>query len=263
MATELKGTAIVTGSANGIGRAIAIRLAEDGFNIALFDLPSTEASLLAVAEEIKQRTDRRTLQILGDVSLEEDVKELVGAVVKEWGGLDVMVANAGVGLSRPFHETTVEDFDRLVNVNQRGTFLCYKYAAVQMIKQGRGGRILGACSVAGKKGLAENAVYSSTKFAIRGLTQSAAMEYGKFGITVNAYSPGAIETVMLRGMDEATTQRNGSLTGSWMKSLIGTTFLGRNGEPRDVVGTVSFLVSKDAAFITGQSINICGGYAFD
>lgn len=90
MATELKGTAIVTGSANGIGRAIAIRLAEDGFNIALFDLPSTEASLLAVAEEIKQRTDRRTLQILGDVSLEEDVKELVGAVVKEWGGLDVV-----------------------------------------------------------------------------------------------------------------------------------------------------------------------------
>ncbi|KAH9952128.1 acetoin reductase family protein [Amylocystis lapponica] len=263
MATTAKGTAIITGSAQGIGLAIAVRLAEDGFDVALFDVAANKEQLHALAGEIQNKTGRRALPIIGDVSLESDVKALVDTVVTELGGLDVMVANAGIAVIKLLHDTTVEDFDRVVAVNQRGTFLCYKYAALQMIKQGRGGHIIGASSATGKKGAPEMSAYSSTKFAIRGLTQVAAQEYAKYGIIVNAYAPGAIETTLLKGLDAETTTRAGQPPGTWLKLLANSGVLGRNGTANDIAGLVSFLVSKDAGFICGQSINVNGGYVFD
>ncbi|OCH87937.1 acetoin reductase family protein [Obba rivulosa] len=260
--SQHKGSAVVTGGAEGIGRAIAIRLAQDGFDVAVLDLPSSEAKAQAVVGEIEKH-GRKALKLFGDVSIEEDVKAAVDRVVASWGGLDVMIANAGISLNRPFHEMTVEDFDRLVSVNLKGVFICYKHAAIQMMKQGRGGRIIGASSIAGKKGMAGNSIYCATKFGVRGLTQSAAMEYGKYGITVNAYAPGVIETGLLDKLDDYHTAQSNQPKGSWTKSLNSSNVLGRNGHPQDVVPLVSFLCTEEAGFITGQTILVDGGICFD
>jgi len=143
--------AIVTGGAQGLGEAIALRLADDGVNVAVIDIPSKEAQLKAVVEKIKQK-GQEAIYITGDVSVEQSVKTFVEKVVEEFGKLDIMVANAGVLTLGPLIETTVEEWDRLHAVNGRGTMLCYKHAAIQMIKQGGGGRIIGASSTAGKLG---------------------------------------------------------------------------------------------------------------
>ncbi|KAJ7850626.1 NAD-binding protein [Mycena olivaceomarginata] len=254
-----KGIAFVTGAAQGIGRGIALRLAEDGFDVAVNDIPGNSAKLDTVVAEIKQK-GRESSAHLADVSEDENVKSMIEEVVKKHGGLDVMVANAGV--PGPYRvqltEVSVEQWDQVMNVNARGCFLCYKYAGLQMIKQGRGGRIIGASSIAGKKGFPLQGPYSASKFAIRGLTQAAASELGAHGITVNAYSPGAVETAMLTG---ATTnpQHAAALINKFKEmsplKLVGT--------PEDIANLVSFLASKESQFITGQSISINGGLFFD
>ncbi|KAG9220122.1 hypothetical protein CCMSSC00406_0007183 [Pleurotus cornucopiae] len=248
-----KGVAIITGAAEGIGRGIALRLVSDGFDVAINDIPAKIDALERVANEIRTNSSRRAISVPGDVSNESDVKGIVEKVVQELGGLDVMIANAGIAINKPIADTTVDEWDRLFSVNVRGTFLCYKHAAEIMVKQGRGGRIIGACSIAGKKGIPEAACYSSTKFAIRGLTQSAAQEYGKYGITVNAYAPGAIETQFLGRFDGYHANKSGLKPGEWTEALKGGVALGKNGSPTEVASLVSYLVSKDAHFITGTS----------
>ncbi|KAI1798165.1 acetoin reductase family protein [Ganoderma leucocontextum] len=198
---------ILTGEAQGIGRGIALRLANDGFDLGLFDLPQCEDLLEDVAAEIRKAHGVRVSTIYGDVSVEEDVKRFVGTVVRELGDVYAMIANGAICT---LHETPTETVDKLLSTNIKGVFLCYKYAAIRMIEQGKGGRIIGATS-------------STGSFAVRGLTQSAAMEYGKYGTTVNAYGPGAFQNV-----------------------------LGKYGEPEDIAKLVSFLISDDASFIPGN-----------
>ncbi|KAL4254474.1 short-chain dehydrogenases/reductases (SDR) family protein [Pleurotus pulmonarius] len=258
-----KGVAIITGAAEGIGRGIALRLVSDGFDVAINDIAPKQAALDQLVSEITSKTSRRAIAVPGDVSKDGDVKGIVDKVVRELGGLDVMIANAGIAVNKPIAETTVDEWDRLFAVNVRGTFLCYKLAANAMIRQGRGGRIVGACSIAGKKGIAEAACYSSTKFAVRGLTQSAAQEYGKFGITVNAYAPGHIETQFLGRFDGYQANKKGLKPGEWTETLKSTVAVGKNGTPTEIASLVSYLVSKDAHFITGQSIIVDGGGLFD
>ncbi|RDX44126.1 acetoin reductase family protein [Lentinus brumalis] len=258
--------AIITGAAEGIGRGIASRLAKDGLDLGLFDLPRAETRLQELAETLKKEYGTKVTTVYGDVSKEDDVKRLVETVVQEHGSLYAMIANAGVAINRVLHETPTEELDRLLNINVKGTFFSYKYAAIQLIKQGTGGRIIGAASIASKKGIALHSAYCATKFAVRGLTQSAAMDYGKYGITVNAYAPGAIETPLLHGLDEYHTKLNGQPPGTWSNSF--SNLLGRNGQPEDVAKLVSFLVSDDAAFITGEwyrkiAYLVDGGTCFD
>ncbi|KDQ53962.1 hypothetical protein JAAARDRAFT_161320 [Jaapia argillacea MUCL 33604] len=268
--------AIVTGAAQGIGLAIALELYSEGFDVVLSDLKAKEGKLNSVTSQIYDTQDDqedgrgqggkrvgRLLAITADVSVEDEVKGLIDKVVAELGGVDVMVANAGISLLKPLEEVTTPEWDKMMAVNVRGTFLCYKYAAEQMIKQGRGGRILGACSIAGKKGMPEVAAYCTSKFAIRGLTQSAALEWGKYGITVNAYAPGPIDTDFLAQFDEYFTNKSGAPKGSWSESLKQTTSTGTLGTPQDVANLVSYLVSRGAKFVTGQSINVDGGGVFD
>ncbi|KAJ3718108.1 hypothetical protein DFJ43DRAFT_779356 [Lentinula guzmanii] len=211
----MSGIAFVTGASQGIGKGIATRLASDGFEIAINDIAAKSSALEAVKKEIQELTGKHALICVGDVSVEENVKAMIDEVVKTFGSLDVMVANAGVcpcgplndgkkiylrithGL-RDFLSVTLDEWERAFAINVRGTFLCYKYASLQMIAQGKGGRLIGASSGAGKQGQQMMGLYASTKFAIRGLTQSAAMEYGKHQITVNAYCPGPIDTEMGR-----------------------------------------------------------------
>ncbi|KAJ6551129.1 NAD(P)-binding protein [Mycena capillaripes] len=253
-----KGIALVTGAAQGIGRCVALKLADDGFDVAVNDVASSSETLGTLVDQIVAK-GRSSSKHIADVSQEDQVKEMVEQVVKQHGGLDVMVANAGVtgrpGV--PFTEIPSEEWDRVMNTNARRTFLCYKYAGMQMVKQGRGGRIIGASSIAGKKGLLMQGPYCASKFAVRGLTQAAAMEFGPHGITVNAYAPGAIDTPMLSAA---------SVTGDpsdIIKNNIQMSALKRIGVPDDISNLVSFLASKESQFITGQSISVNGGIWFD
>ncbi|THH03332.1 hypothetical protein EW145_g6344 [Phellinidium pouzarii] len=250
--SSTKGIAIVTGAAQGIGRGIALRLAADGYNVSLNDILSNKDNLEGVAELIR-RSGRTALTVFGDVSKEEDVQELVNKTINVFGGLDVMVANAGIAHLGTLIEMDVEKWDHVFSVNVRGAMLCYKHAANQMIKQGRGGRIIGQ---------AKASVYVASKFALRGLTQSAALELGQYGITVNAYAPGPIDTPFLGRFDDYHRQ-SGVPKGSWADSLKNGLAMGRLGTPDDVAALVSFLVTNEASFITGQSIILDGGQLFD
>jgi len=256
--TIAKGIALVTGASQGIGRAIALRLASDGFDVALNDVPSREAILGLAAEEVVAR-GRRAHCVLADVSSEKQVETMVSDVVRALGGLDVMVANAGISMMKSFVDTTAEELDRILGVNVRGTFLCYKYAAKHMIEQGRGGRIIGACSGTGKQAQASLSAYSASKFAIRGLTQSAALEFGAHGITVNAYTPGPVKTPMWDDLEAGI----GSPPGALEEQLSKTAAVGYVGVPTDIAALVSFLASKESHLLTGQSISIDGGRYFD
>ncbi|KAI9465834.1 hypothetical protein BJY52DRAFT_1242930, partial [Lactarius psammicola] len=150
MALATTKVALVTGAARGIGRAIALRLANDGLDVAVNDRASSP-ELDGLVREIKSK-GRRSLAVPADISLEPEVEKTIRKVVQDLGSLDAMVANAGIVYYEPFLDSTVENFDRLMAVNARGTMLCYKHAGKQMIAQGRGGRIIGACSLAGKQG---------------------------------------------------------------------------------------------------------------
>ncbi|KAJ8501717.1 hypothetical protein ONZ45_g12054 [Pleurotus djamor] len=202
--------ALVTGAGQGIGRAIALRLAKDGFNVALNDLPSSLPQIEALRSEITKRGGKAIL-VPADVAQESEVQNIIASTVEGLGSLDTMIANAGIVRSTPLLETPLEQWDEVLAVNSRSAFLCYKYAAKQMISQGHGGKILGASSLAGKQGESSPpparhpimSSYSASKFAIRGLTQVAATELAPFGITVNAYAPGLIDTNMKLQLGEA------------------------------------------------------------
>jgi NAD(P)-dependent dehydrogenase (short-subunit alcohol dehydrogenase family) len=212
-----KGIALITGSAQGIGRSIALRLARDGFDIALNDVSSKHDQLRAVADDV-EKIGQKSVLVPADVTAEEEVKGMVQEVVKGLGGLDVMVANAGIARLAPLISTELDVWERVMAVNARGPFLCYKYAAEQMIKQGRGGRIIGASSIAGKTGLPLGAPYCASKWAVRGLTQTAALELGRYGITVNSYAPGMIHTQMADEWMSATATGDKESV-SWLTSV--------------------------------------------
>ncbi|KAJ7100780.1 NAD-binding protein [Mycena belliarum] len=252
-----KGTALVTGAARGIGKAIALRLADDGFDVAVNDLSVNSAALAKLVEEIEAK-GRASSAHEADVSSEDQVREMVQQVSTRYGHLEVMVANAGVAGYSPMSEMTAADWDHVMNINARGTFLCYKYAGTQMIKQGTAGRIIGASSVIGKQGSPFNFAYTASKFAIRGLTQAAALELGPHGITVNAYAPGAIDTELLSSVAPSDTPYQGVLDSFKKQSPLGIV-----GVPADIANVVSFIASKESQFITGQSLSVNGGMFFD
>ncbi|KAF9800493.1 hypothetical protein IEO21_10359 [Rhodonia placenta] len=251
--SEYQRVAIVTGAAQGIGRAIALRLADDGIDVALNDIPGNVDNVARVAEEIRAK-GRRALTIPGDVSVEEDVKALIDRTTTALGGVDIMVANAGVAPTSSLVEMNVETWDHTIAVNLRGTMLCYKYAALQMIKQKRGGRILGAQQLS---------AYCATKFGIRGITQSldvkkkwTALELAEHNITVNAYCPGVITSAMTT---LETDTSYGGRPGATVKAILGIPLDSPEVGPDVIASVVSYLVKPEAHFITGQSIDVNGG----
>ncbi|KAF7341596.1 L-2,3-butanediol dehydrogenase [Mycena sanguinolenta] len=259
VSTNTKGTALVTGAAQGIGRAIALQLAADGFDVGINDIPSKITLLEAVKAEVTG-TGRRAAIFAADISVDADVRKMVADCVETFGGLDVMVANAAICKARgSLLDIDVAEWDHTFEINVRGTFLCYQHAARQMMAQGRGGRIIGACSGAGKQGYGMLPDYSASKFAVRGLTQAAAQEFGKHGITVNAYAPGSVVTAMteqfplLAGMNQE----------AFFEAQAQLAATKRNCTPEDIARMVSFLAAKESGFITGQSISVDGGRYFD
>ncbi|KAH7915523.1 NAD(P)-binding protein [Hygrophoropsis aurantiaca] len=270
---QSKGVALITGAGQGIGRAIALRLASDGFDIALSDIHTNLTKLEAVAAEIRSESGdkgriTRVYTTPADVTIEDDVRAMVESTVQELGGLDVVVANAGIAHVSSLVDTNTADWDRLFAINVRGVFLTYKYAAQQMIalssQTKRGRRIIGAGSLLGKRAEDFLSAYSASKFAVRGLTQSAALELGQYGITVNAYAPGPIDTDLLDGINAATMERTGIADPqAYNEKAFKRMALGYLGSPTDIAGLVSYLASEESHFITGQSITIDGGMHFD
>jgi meso-butanediol dehydrogenase/(S,S)-butanediol dehydrogenase/diacetyl reductase len=197
-----------------------------------------------------------------DVTDAGSVDAAVAAHVRHFGGLDVMVANAGIAVAAPLVETTAQQWQDIMDVNVKGVFHCYQSAARHMIAQGRGGRLIGAASVAAHRGGKWQSVYSASKFAVRGMSQSVAQELAEHQITVNVYSPGVVHTPMWEGIDAEITRRRGASPGSEMAGMVAGIPLARLETPDDVAGVVSFLASPDAGYITGQSIVVDGGMWF-
>lgn len=254
----MKKVAIVTGAGGGIGRAIALRLARDGFRVALSDLNYT--TICSVSEEIEE-LGQESMAIQSDVSDRNQVFSMVSQVVDHFGRLDVMVANAGIVQVKPMLDITEQDMDQIFRINVFGTLYCMQAAAQQMIKQ-KGGKIINASSTSGKRGVEFLGHYAGTKFSIIGMTQSAAKEWAPYGITVNAYCPGIVGTSMWEKIDRQMSEYFNVPIGETLKKKIEGIPLGRVEQPEDIANYVSFLASEDSNYMTGQAVVIDGGMVF-
>lgn len=251
--------AVVTGSGQGIGRAIALRLAKDGFNVALVDIKSDK--ITAVAKEIAA-IGRQATTITTDISQRDEVYAAIDKAEKDLGGFDVMVNNAGIAQVNALADVTQEEVEKIFKINVQGALWGIQAAAKKFIARGQKGKIISASSIAGHEGYAMLGIYSATKFAVRALTQAAAKEYASKGITVNAYCPGVVGTDMWVEIDKRFSETTGAQLGETYKKFVGGIALGRAETPEDVANLVSFLSSPDSDYITGQAILTDGGMVY-
>lgn len=251
--------ALVTGAAQGIGRGIALRLAKDGADIALVDLKQDQ--LDAVAKEITALGGKATT-FVADVSDRAQVFAAVDHAEKELGGFDIIVNNAGIAQVKPLDDVTPDEVERIYRINVNGVLWGIQAAAKKFRERGHKGKIINASSIAGHDGFAMLGVYSSTKFAVRALTQAAAREYASAGITVNAYCPGVVGTDMWVEIDERFAELTGAAKGETYKKFVDGIALGRAETADDVAGFVSYLAGPDSDYMTGQSPLIDGGMVY-
>lgn len=246
--TEQAKIALVTGASRGIGRAIAIGMAKRGFDVAINDIERQQDALQEVAHAI-EATGRQALTVYADVSNKAQVEAMVSNVVDVFGRIDALVNNAGILIAGDVEHLKEEHWDSVLDVNAKGTFLVVQ-AALPHMKRQKYGRIVNIASIGGKHGALGQAHYSASKAAVMGFTRVLALEVGTYGITANCICPGIILTDMGRvNLDDAAVRQ------AWQEK----TAMRRIGDPEDVVGPVAFLASDDAAFVTGQSLNVDGG----
>jgi len=237
----------ITGAASGIGRATALAFAAEGARVAILDRSAEEL------EKVKSSVESaggEVLTVVCDVSSPDQVEDAIEQVVHRFSRLDIAFNNAGVeNKAAPVHEIDLAEWDRILNINLRGTFVCMKHELAQMVKQG-GGVIVNTSSGAGIRGVAGGAAYAASKHAILGLTRSAALDYAKQNIRVNAVLPGNIETPM---MDR--------FTGGDIQKAIDLEPVGRLGKPEEIADAVLWMSADLGAFITGASISVDGGWS--
>ena len=242
----LKGkTAVITGASRGIGRSIALKLAKQGANVVV----NYRNSVDAVQEVVKEieALGVKVLAIQADISSYTDVENMIKKSVEEFGSIDVLVNNAGITKDGLLMRMKEADFDSVIDINLKGAFNCTRHVAAIMLKQ-RSGRIINISSVSGLTGNAGQVNYSAAKAGIIGMTKSVAKEFGSRGVTCNAVAPGYIQTDMTE-----------DLPAKVKDTIMGTIPLKRLGRPEDVANVVAFLATDEAAYITGQVINVDGG----
>ncbi|MFC7061244.1 3-oxoacyl-[acyl-carrier-protein] reductase [Halobacillus seohaensis] len=242
----LKGqVALITGASRGIGRAIALELADQGAAVAV-NYSGSEDKAEAVVQEIKENGGE-AIKIQANVSNSEDVKRMVKEVVDQFGKLDILVNNAGITRDNLLMRMKEEEFDDVIDTNLKGVFVCTKGVTRQMMKQ-KHGRIINISSIVGVSGNAGQANYVAAKAGVIGLTKSNAKELASRNITVNAVAPGYI-----------TTDMTDQLTDDQREQMLSMIPLGRLGKGDDIARVVRFLASDDAEYITGQTIHVDGG----
>lgn len=239
--------AFVTGAASGIGRTTAAAFAAEGARVVILD--RTEDALHDTAAAIRN-AGGEVVVIACDVSKPEQVEAAIARTVETFGRLDVAFNNAGVeNKAAPVAEIELDEWDRILDINLRGTFVCMKHELAQMVRQG-GGVVINTSSGAGVRGVAGGAAYAASKHAIIGLTKSAALDYAKSNIRVNAVLPGNIETPM---MDR--------FTGGDIQKAIDLEPVGRLGKPEEIAEAVLWMSADLGAFVTGASISVDGGWS--
>jgi meso-butanediol dehydrogenase/(S,S)-butanediol dehydrogenase/diacetyl reductase len=249
--------ALVTGAGQGNGRAIALRLARDGADIAVNDVRADTAQSTA---EAVRALGRRAETVVADVSRVTDAKRMIDKVVAEFGRLDILVNNAGLIRTNGVGAVTEDDWNITFDVNAKGLYFCSQAAAAVM---GEGGVIINIASTAGRGAPTLSPPYAASKAAVINLTQNLARALAKAGVRAVAVCPGIIDTEFNWRIDEEIgVKQQGLAPGEFLKRRAEAVPLGRLGTPDDVAGVVAFLAGPDAAYITGQAINVDGGLVF-
>ena len=273
---DLQGqVALVTGAGgeHGIGRAIARRLAAEGADVVVNDFvtrpyPDAEWGGLDAAVAEIEALGRRSAAVAADVGDPQQVDRMVSEALDTMGRIDILVNNAGALAGRdrvPVVELEVDLWDAVQRVNIRGTFLCSRAVARHMLQRDGGGRIINISSVAGKRGMARYSAYNASKFAVIGFTQALAHELGPAGITVNALCPGLVQTERVAPLATAAFPDLDPETGlhKFEARYQAGNPLGRIADPLDVANAAAFLASREAAYLTGIAMNVCGGANMD
>jgi NAD(P)-dependent dehydrogenase (short-subunit alcohol dehydrogenase family) len=235
--------ALVTGAGSGIGEATARRFAAEGAVVVVNDVDADRARAVAMAIE---KEGGKAVAVPADVTRRDEVERVVAGIVAEHGRLDVLINNAGINRDAMSHKMTEEQWDQVLTVNLKGTFLCAQAALPRMRERGWG-RVVNTSSI-GSLGNIGQANYAASKAGVIGLTKTLALEYAKYGVTVNCVAPGAVMTPMLAGVPDQIREK-----------ITAGIPVGRIGEPREIAAVHAFLASDEAAFITGQVIFVDGG----
>jgi NAD(P)-dependent dehydrogenase (short-subunit alcohol dehydrogenase family) len=243
-------SAVITGAAFGIGRATAVLFAREGARLILTDIQGEP--LLALADDLRQ-AGSEVETVVGDVSVEDDARQMIAAAADRFGRLDVLVANAGIIPLGDAMEVTIAGWDEVMAIDGRGMFLTCKFAIEAMLPTG-GGAIVCLSSISGLAGQKRQAAYGPAKFIATGLTKHLAVEWADRGIRVNAVAPGTIRTERVKRLPD---EPGGS---EYLAEIERMHPMGRIGEPAEVASAIAFLASDDASFITGAVLPVDGGY---
>lgn len=248
MITLVDKVAVVTGAAQGIGKAIAETLARCGADLVIADIQMDKAE--SVAQEIAANTGRRAIAVRVDVTDHGSAKAMIDRAIAEFGQVDILVNNAGTTRDKLLMQMKESEWDTVLNVNLKSVYNCCRAVIRPMLRARKGGRIINISSVSGLAGQAGQTNYSASKAGIIGFTMSLAKEVGPRQITVNAIAPGYIPTLLTDDLPEELKQ-----------TILQMTPLGRFGRPEDIAHTVAFLASEEAAYITGVTLRVDGGLA--
>jgi NAD(P)-dependent dehydrogenase (short-subunit alcohol dehydrogenase family) len=247
--------AVISGAARGIGKACALRFAQEGANIACLDLLTEENEAAAVE---CAALGVESLALTCNVTDPDSVQACIQETLARWGRIDVLITAAGIYSGAPLAEVTLKQWQRLIDINLTGVFLCNQAVAPEMMEQ-RSGSIVNISSMAGKTSWPSTAEYSAAKTGVIGLTRSVAMELAEYGATANAVCPGNTLTDMVRGVAARQGELLGMTGDEWLQMRANDCPMKRLAEPWEIAGVCAFLASEDARYITGQALEVDGG----
>lgn len=248
---------IVTGAAQGIGRGIALRAAEAGADVSVFDV---NMDVAAETKELVEERDGHAEVFEVDVSHEDDVQDGVASAINTFGPIHGLVNNAGIQRSIPILELTEEQWDAHMSVNAKGVFFCCREVGAHMVEEGIKGSIVTIASTGAERPFPGQGVYAGTKAAVIALTIVLAKELGEHGITANCINPGTVDTPMVQQWLEENAERAGVSEDDILQDALDLHILNRMGQPREIGHVVTLLLSDEGDWITGESFNIDGGY---